>query len=60
MGYFLRKPNYGKRIQRAIGRSPNFDPIVFTLPDQAQIFLMRIPQEEINNNNALNAGDQNP
>jgi hypothetical protein len=38
----------------------NFDPTVYVLPDQSPLFLMRIPQDELNNNKALTAGDQNP
>ena len=57
-----------KRLKTGLNRptgpgnhgTPNFDPTVVTLPDQAPIFLMRIPQDEINNNSSLNAGDQNP
>jgi hypothetical protein len=38
----------------------SFDPTVYVLPDQSPRFLMRIPQDELNNNKALTAGDQNP
>lgn len=38
----------------------NFDPTVYTLPDGSPRFLMRIPQDELNNNKSLTPADQNP
>lgn len=40
--------------------SPNFNPVVFQLPDASPLFLMRIPQRELDNNPAMTAADQNP
>ncbi|HEY4150152.1 MAG TPA: hypothetical protein VGM41_14535, partial [Chitinophagaceae bacterium] len=40
--------------------SPNFNPVVYTLPDAAPTFLMRIPQEELDANNTLTPASQNP
>jgi len=40
--------------------SPNFNPIVYTLPDADPTFLMHIPQREIDNNPSMSAVDQNP
>jgi len=53
-----------KGLQRPTGTgnhgAPNFDPIVYTLPDAAPVFLMRIPQRELDSNPELTANDQNP
>jgi starch-binding outer membrane protein, SusD/RagB family len=53
-----------KGLQRPTGTgnhgAPNFDPIVYTLPDAAPVFLMRIPQRELDSNPDLTANDQNP
>lgn len=40
--------------------APNFNPVVYTLPDASPLFLMRIPQAELDNNPAMTPGDQNP
>jgi hypothetical protein len=40
--------------------APNFNPIVLTLPDASPLFLMRIPQRELDNNPNMTPGDQNP
>lgn len=40
--------------------APNFNPVVYTLPDASPLFLMRIPQRELDNNSAMTAADQNP
>ncbi|MEO7310381.1 MAG: RagB/SusD family nutrient uptake outer membrane protein [Chitinophagaceae bacterium] len=51
-------------LNRATGAgnhgAPNYNPVVYTLPDASSLFLMRIPQREIDNNPALTAADQNP
>ncbi len=39
---------------------PSLNPVVFTQPDASPLFLMRIPQTEIDNNSELTPGDQNP
>lgn len=39
---------------------PNYDPILYTLPDGDPRFLMRIPQSEINANDNMTEADQNP
>jgi hypothetical protein len=57
-----------KRLKTGLNRptgagnhgSGNFDPIVYTLPDQDPKFLYRIPQEELNSNKSMTAADQNP
>jgi hypothetical protein len=57
-----------KRLKTGLNRptgpgnhgTPNFNPIVFTLPDQDPKFLMRIPQRELDNNAAMTPMDQNP
>jgi hypothetical protein len=40
--------------------APNFNPIVLTLADANPLFLMRIPQRELDNNPNMTPGDQNP
>ena len=40
--------------------APNFDAVVYTLPDQSPRFLMRIPQSELNTNKTFTPNDQNP
>lgn len=40
--------------------APNFNPVVYTLPDASPLFLMRIPQRELDNNPSMTAADQNP
>jgi hypothetical protein len=40
--------------------APNFNPIVLTLPNASPLFLMRIPQRELDNNPNMTPGDQNP
>ncbi|HNN31038.1 MAG TPA: RagB/SusD family nutrient uptake outer membrane protein [Chitinophagaceae bacterium] len=51
-------------LNRATGAgnhgAPNFNPIVYTQPDASPLFLMRIPQRELDNNTAMTAADQNP
>lgn len=51
-------------LNRATGAgnhgAPNFDPIVYTQPDAAPKFLMRIPQRELDSNSQMTAADQNP
>lgn len=57
-----------KRLKTGLNRptgagnhgSPNFDAVRYTLPDASPLFLMRIPQEELNTNKALTPADQNP
>lgn len=39
---------------------PNLNPVVFTLPDASPLFLMRIPQVELDANPNMTPGDQNP
>ena len=39
---------------------PSLNPVVFTLPDASPLFLMRIPQNEIDNNSEMTPADQNP
>ena len=39
---------------------PSLNPVVFKLPDASPLFLMRIPQSEIDNNSEMTPGDQNP
>jgi starch-binding outer membrane protein, SusD/RagB family len=39
---------------------PNFDPVIYTIPDADARFLMRIPQREIDANEAIGPADQNP
>ena len=39
---------------------PSLNPIVYQIPDGSPLFLMRIPQRELDNNPALTAADQNP
>jgi hypothetical protein len=38
----------------------NYDPVVYTLADQDPRFLFKIPQTEIEANEALELSDQNP
>lgn len=40
--------------------APNFNPVVYTLPDASPLFLMRIPQRELDNNPQMTPADQNP
>jgi starch-binding outer membrane protein, SusD/RagB family len=40
--------------------SPNVNPNIYTLPDQDPKFLMKIPQREIDANDAMTTADQNP
>ncbi|MFN8264962.1 MAG: RagB/SusD family nutrient uptake outer membrane protein [Chitinophagaceae bacterium] len=40
--------------------APNFNPAVYTLPAGSSLFLMRIPQRELDNNPKMTAADQNP
>lgn len=40
--------------------APSLNPVVYQLPDASPLFLMRIPQREIDNNPAMSAADQNP
>lgn len=40
--------------------SPSLNPIQYTIPDASPLFLMRIPQRELDNNPAMSAADQNP
>ncbi len=40
--------------------APNFNPIVYTLPAASPLYLMKIPQREIDNNPLIPAGAQNP
>jgi hypothetical protein len=40
--------------------APNFDAVVYNLPDASPKFLMRIPQAELNTNKSLTTADQNP
>lgn len=40
--------------------APNFNPIVYTQPAASPLYLMRIPQREIDNNPLIGAGGQNP
>lgn len=51
-------------LNRATGTgnhgAPNFNPVVYTLPDASPLFLMRIPQRELDNNPNMTPGDQNP
>lgn len=57
-----------KRLKQGLNRPtgagnhglPNFDPIVYTIPDGDPRFLMRIPQREIDASDAMDASDQNP
>ena len=57
-----------KRLKTGLNRpsgagnhgTPNFDPVVMTLPAESSKFLMRIPQSELNTNKAFTAADQNP
>jgi hypothetical protein len=39
---------------------PSLNPVVFTQPDASPLFLMRIPQSELDNNPEMTAADQNP
>ena len=39
---------------------PNFNPVVYTTADASPLFLMRIPQRELDNNPKMTAADQNP
>jgi len=39
---------------------PNYDPIIYTLPDGDPRFLMRIPQDELDANVNMTNADQNP
>jgi hypothetical protein len=39
---------------------PSLNPVVISLPDASPLFLMRIPQTEIDNNPQMTAADQNP
>lgn len=39
---------------------PSLNPVVFTQPDASPLFLMRIPQSELDNNPQMTAADQNP
>jgi hypothetical protein len=39
---------------------PSLNPVVITLPDASPLFLMRIPQSELDNNPEMTAADQNP
>ncbi|MCC6634685.1 MAG: RagB/SusD family nutrient uptake outer membrane protein [Chitinophagaceae bacterium] len=51
-------------LNRATGAgnhgAPNFNPIVYTQPDASALFLMRIPQRELDNNPMMTPADQNP
>lgn len=51
-------------LNRAIGTgnhgAPSLNPVVYNLPDASPVFLMRIPQRELDNNPAMTAADQNP
>lgn len=57
-----------KRLKQGLNRptgagnhgAPNFNPVVYTLPDASARFLMRIPQRELDNNPAMTPADQNP
>lgn len=57
-----------KRLKQGVNRltgpgnhgSPNYDAVVYTLPDQDPKFLFRIPQEELFSNKSMTAADQNP
>lgn len=57
-----------KRLKQGLNRptgagnhgAPNFNPVVYQLPDASPRFLMRIPQRELDNNSAMTAADQNP
>lgn len=57
-----------KRLKTGLNRptgagnhgAPNFDAVKYTLPDASPLFLMRIPQDELNSNKALTPADQNP
>ncbi|MEI9947275.1 MAG: RagB/SusD family nutrient uptake outer membrane protein [Chitinophagaceae bacterium] len=57
-----------KRLKTGLNRpsgagnhgTPNLPPNVFTLPDQDPRFLMRVPQREIDANEAIGQADQNP
>ncbi len=57
-----------KRLKQGLNRptgagnhgAPNFNPVVYLLPDASPRFLMRIPQRELDNNPAMTAADQNP
>jgi hypothetical protein len=40
--------------------APFLNPVVTTLPDASPLFLMRIPQRELDNNTKMTAADQNP
>lgn len=57
-----------KRLKTGLNRpsgpgnhgSPNFNPVVYTIPDGDRRFLMRIPRSEIDNNLLIADADQNP
>lgn len=57
-----------KRLKQGVNRptgagnhgAPNYDAVVYTLPDQDPKFLFRVPQEELNSNKSMTAADQNP
>ncbi|RYY61271.1 MAG: RagB/SusD family nutrient uptake outer membrane protein [Chitinophagaceae bacterium] len=57
-----------KRLKTGLNRptgagnhgSPSLDPVVYTLADADPRMIMKIPQNEINNNPALTDADQNP
>lgn len=40
--------------------APNYNPVIYTLPDASPLYIMRIPQRELDNNPAMTAADQNP
>ena len=54
----------GAGLNRTTGANnhgaPNFNPIVYTLPAASPLYLMKIPQREIDNNPLIPAGAQNP
>ncbi|MFL5786999.1 MAG: RagB/SusD family nutrient uptake outer membrane protein [Flavisolibacter sp.] len=57
-----------KRLKTGLNRpagpgnhgAPSLDPSVYTIPDGDGRFLMRIPQRELDANNAMTPADQNP
>jgi hypothetical protein len=57
-----------KRLKTGLNRptgpgnhgAPNFDPVVYTLPDADPKFIMKIPKRELDNNANMTPADQNP
>lgn len=58
----IKRNNSGLNRPSGTGNhgAPNFNPVVYTLPPSSPLFLMRIPQRELDNNSAMTPADQNP